>query len=150
MNATVGWALAAAGVAAGYVGWGWPGVALGVTLMVFWLLLQFSRSLRVLKIAGSAPVGHVDSAVTLHSRLRQGMTLMQVLTLTRSLGKRLAQTPETWGWADDGGAQVSLVMDGGKLTSWSLLREAHANAEAACSVDSATSVDPATGAGAPR
>ena len=97
MNPIVGWGLAVLGIAAGYVGWGWPGVVLGVTVVVFWLLLQFSRSLRVLKKAAGAPVGHVDSAVMLHSKLKAGMTLMQVLVLTRSLGTKLSETPGALG-----------------------------------------------------
>ncbi|HRF84756.1 MAG TPA: hypothetical protein PLO34_10080, partial [Pseudoxanthomonas sp.] len=76
MNPIVGWGLAVVAIAAGYVGWGWRGVILGVTVIVFWLLLQFSRSLRVLKRAAGNPVGHVDSAVMLHSRLQAGMTLL--------------------------------------------------------------------------
>ena len=100
MSPIVGWSLAVLGIAAGYVGWGWPGVVLGVTVLVFWLLLQFSRSLRVLKLAAGNPVGHVDSAVMLHSKLKTGMTLSQVLPLTRSLGTRLSDTPERWGWVD--------------------------------------------------
>ncbi len=123
MNPAVGFSLAALGIAAGYVGWGWPGVLLGVTVLVFWLLLQFSRSLRVLKQAAGAPVGHVDSAVMLHSKLKTGMTLSQVLLLTRSLGTRLGDAPERWGWADSGGARLSLEFDGGKLQSWTLTRD---------------------------
>jgi uncharacterized protein (DUF58 family) len=123
MSPIVGWSLAVLGIAAGYVGWGWPGVVLGVTVLVFWLLLQFSRSLRVLKQAAGNPVGHVDSAVMLHSKLKTGMTLSQVLPLTRSLGTRLSDTPERWGWADPGGARVSLEFDGGKLQSWTLARD---------------------------
>jgi uncharacterized protein (DUF58 family) len=123
MNPWVGWGLAALGIAAGYIGWGWPGVVLGVTVLVFWLLLQFSRSLRVLKKAAGAPVGHVDSAVMLHSKLNAGMLLMQVLVLTRSLGTKLSETPERWGWVDPGGARVSLEFDGGKLKSWDLTRD---------------------------
>ena len=123
MNPIVGWVLAALGIAAGYVGWGWPGVLLGFTVLVFWLLLQFSRSLRVLKKAAGAPVGHVDSVVMLHSKLKTGMTLLQVLALTRSLGKRLSETPERWGWADPGGARVQLQFEAGKLQSWDLLRD---------------------------
>jgi hypothetical protein len=123
MNAGLGWSLAALGIAAGYVGWGWPGVVLGVTVMVFWLLLQFSRSLRVLKRAAGNPVGHVDSAVMLHSKLKAGMTLLQVLVLTRSLGTRLSEDPERWGWADPGGARLSLEFAAGKLHSWQLVRD---------------------------
>jgi hypothetical protein len=122
MNPILGWGLAAAGIAAGFVGWGWPGVVLAVTVVVFWLLLQFSRSLRVLKNASGAPIGHVDNAVMLHSKLKTGMTLMQVLVLTRSLGTRLAESPERWGWVDAGGDQVQLSFDGGKLQSWTLHR----------------------------
>ena len=123
MNPIVGWGLAVVAIAAGYVGWGWRGVILGVTVIVFWLLLQFSRSLRVLKQAAGSPVGHVDSAVMLHSKLKAGMPLLQVLVLTRSLGTRLSETPERWGWADPGGARVSLEFDGGKLASWQLSRD---------------------------
>ena len=123
MNPIIGWALAALGIAAGYVGWGWRGVVLGFTVMVFWLLLQFSRSLRVLKQAAGNPVGHVDSAVMLHSKLKTGMTLSQVLPLTRSLGTRLAESPERWGWADPGGARISLQFERGKLQSWRLSRD---------------------------
>jgi phosphatidylglycerophosphate synthase len=122
VSPAVGWGLAVLGIAAGYVGWGWPGVVLGITVTVFWLLLQFSRSLRVLKGAAGRPVGHVDSAVMLHSKLQRGLTLMQVLRLTRSLGTRLGESPERWGWADPGGARVSLLFDGGKLQSWELIR----------------------------
>jgi hypothetical protein len=122
MNPIVGWGLGAASVAAGFIGWGWPGVLLAFSVVVFWLLLQFSRSLRVLKNTAGAPVGHVDSAVMLHSRLEVGMTLAQVLELTRSLGTRLAESPECWGWVDSGGARVRLVFDAGKLQSWTLAR----------------------------
>ena len=123
MNPMIGWSLAVLGIAAGYIGWGWPGVLLGFTVLVFWLLLQFSRSLRVLKQAAGAPVGHVDSAVMVHSRLKAGMTLSQVLPLTRSLGTRLAESPERWGWADPGGARISLQFERGKLQSWRLSRD---------------------------
>jgi hypothetical protein len=122
MTPFVAWGLAVAAIAAGYVGWGWPGVVLGVTVLVFWLLLQFSRSLRVLKHAAQRPVGTVDSAVMLHSKLKAGMTLMQVLQITRSLGTRLEESPERWGWADAGGARVMLEFDAGKLRHWALER----------------------------
>ena len=130
MNPWVGWGLAVLGIAAAYIGWGWQGVVLGVTVIVFWLLLQFSRSLRVLQRAGRAPMGHVDNAVMLHSKLRPGMLLMQVLPITKSLGRKLAESPETWGWADAGGDEVQLVFVGGKLQSWTLRRAADVPAAA--------------------
>jgi uncharacterized protein (DUF58 family) len=123
LNPIAGWGLAAAALVAGYVAWGWPGVVLGFTLVVFWLLLQFSRSLRVLRNAGRAPVGHVDSVVMLHSQVKAGMTLMQVLATTRSLGRKLGESPERWGWVDPGGARISLEFHDGKLRSWALTRD---------------------------
>ena len=128
MNPWVGWGLAVVGIAAGWVGWGWRGVVVGVTVIVFWLLLQFSRSLRVLQRAGRAPVGHVDNAVMLHSKLRQGMLLMQVLQITKSLGQKLSETPERWGWSDAAGDRVQLEFEGGRLRAWTLQRAGAAEA----------------------
>jgi len=124
MKPVAAWSLAAAALVAGWLGYGWRGIVLALTVIVFWLLLQFSRSLRVLQRAGRAPVGHVGNAVMLQSKLRQGMPLMQVLQLTKSLGQKLAEVPETWGWTDAGGDQVRLVFEGGRLQSWTLERAA--------------------------
>jgi phosphatidylglycerophosphate synthase len=122
MNPTVGWSLAVLAVALGYVQWGWRGVALGVTVIAFWLLLQFSRALRVMKNAGAAPVGHVDSAVMLHSQLAKGMTLMQVLALTRSLGRKTGDAPKSFDWADESGARVRIEFVAGRCVAWHLVR----------------------------
>ena len=123
LTPAVAWGLVVAAIAAGWVGWGWPGVVLGITVVAFWLLLQFSRSLRVMKNAAGRPVGQVDNAVMLHSKLKTGMTLLQVLTITRSLGTRLGEMPERWGWADAGGGRLQLEFDAGKLRHWALERE---------------------------
>ena len=40
-----------------------------------------------------------------------GMTLMQVIALTRSLGERVSETPETWAWRDAGDSRVTLVFE---------------------------------------
>ncbi len=126
MNATVGWTLAALAVAAGYVGYGWQGVVLAVTVIVFWLLLQFSRSLRVLRDASGRPVGSVDNAVMLQARLQTGMRLVDVLKLTKSLGSKdespAAEGDETWVWADVAGDSVRLTFREGRLVRWALLR----------------------------
>jgi uncharacterized protein (DUF58 family) len=123
-GAWLGWALAVAAVAAGYVGYGWKGVALAVTVAFFWLLLQFSQSLRVLRIASARPVGAVPNAVMLHARLQQGMRLPAVLKLTRSLGRRVADEPEAWAWADESGDEVEVQLVDGRITAFTLKRKA--------------------------
>ncbi len=124
MNATLGWALAAAAMAVGYSVYGWPGVLLAISVIVFWLLLQFSRALRVLRTAGSNPVGSVTNAVMFNARLQKGMRLPDVLKLTKSLGRRIgeSESPEVWAWADEGGDEVQLELQGGSVTQWQLVR----------------------------
>lgn len=124
MATMAGWVLAALAVAVGTWQWGWRGALLGATLVVFWLLLQFSRSLRVLRQAGQAPMGQVANAVMLHSRLRPGMTLMQILPLSGSLGERTAAPPdETFVWRDGAGDRVVVVLRGGRLAESRLERQ---------------------------
>jgi hypothetical protein len=121
-NPIVGWALAAVAIAIGYLQWGWPGVVLAVTVIVFWLLLQFSRALRVLRNAGSAPVGQVPNAVMLHAKLQRGQRLPQILGFTKCLGSKIANDPETFEWRDAGGDAVRIELRDGRLERWSLLR----------------------------
>jgi Flp pilus assembly protein TadB len=123
----LGWGLAVVLTALAWAQYGWKGLALAVTVVVFWLLLQFTRALRALKQAGQAPVGHVPSAVMFNAKLRAGMTLLQVIQLTRSLGQRLGeegQEPERWRWTDEGGSTVVLELRRGKLVRWELQRPA--------------------------
>jgi Mg2+/Co2+ transporter CorB len=124
MNAKLGWALAALAVALGYHFFGWRGVALAASGMVFWMLLQFSRAMRVMRAAGQSPVGTVPSAVMLNARLHAGMRLMNILMLTRSLGEKLADEPETWRWHDGAGDSVQVVLQDGRCSSWTLSRAA--------------------------
>ena len=138
MNPIVGWGLAVIAVAAAWKAYGWQGVVMAASVIVFWLLIQFSRALRVMKNAGEAPVGHVGSTVMLNSKLSAGLTMMQVVTMTRSLGRRIDPDGDTWAWADDGGSEVTLEFKGGKLAKWTLVRPAP---EAAA--DPADPVDPA-------
>ena len=51
LNPILGWSLAAAAVVGGYFSYGWQGVVLAMSAVVFWLLLQFSRVLRALRTA---------------------------------------------------------------------------------------------------
>lgn len=126
MNPIFGWALAAVAVAAGWQGYGWPGVALAASVIAFWLLMQFNRSLRVLRNAGSAPIGHIDSAVMLNAKLQPGMPMIKVVALTKSLGRRVSEEPEQWAWADEGGAEVVIDFERGLCKRWVLNRPAGA------------------------
>lgn len=122
MNPVLGWSLAFVALVAGWFGYGWPGLALAFTVIVFWLLIQFNRSVRVMREASESPVGRVPSAVMLHAKLRAGLPMLQVVKLTKSLGRRLSESPEVWSWADDSGAEVRIVFDKGLCTSWALHR----------------------------
>ena len=122
MNAAVGWGLALAAFVAGWVGWGWRGLALALTATVFWLLLQFSRGLRVLRQAGERPLGSIDNAVMVHAKLRAGMRLLEILPLTRSLGQKVADDPETYLWTDAGGDRVRVQLSGGRCSAFALER----------------------------
>ncbi len=131
MNSIIGWCLALATVAFGWMNFGWQGVVLAVTVVVFWLLLQFSRALRVMKQAAAAPMGQVPSAVMFNTKLRSDMTMMHVLPLTRSLGQRIDSPAanhqtESWRWADEGGSYVTLTFVRGKLDHWHLHRPTQA------------------------
>ena len=126
MNPLIGWSLAALFTALAWYRYGWPGVLFAVSVVVFWLLLQFSRAMRVMRLAGQAPVGRVDSAVMLNAKLRPGMTMLQVIGLTRSLGRKLDTGDDTdqdnWAWSDEGGSTVRLHFAGGKLARFELER----------------------------
>jgi len=122
MNNWIGSGLALVALVGGGLLYGWQGVILALTVVVFWLLLQFSRLMRVMKAASEGPVGRVESAVMLNAKLRAGMRLIEVLPLTRSLGQKISDSPETFGWTDAGGARVELVLDAGRVTRWTLLR----------------------------
>jgi hypothetical protein len=122
MNPWLGLALVVAALGVGYQSYGWPGVALAFTVTVFWLLLQFGRMVRVMRSVTQAPVGQVASAVMLNAKLRKGLRLIDILPLTRSLGRQVSADPECWVWQDEGGAAVEIELRDGLLTRWTLRR----------------------------
>ena len=122
MNPVVGWALAFIALVAGWFSYGWPGIALAFSVSVFWRLIQFNRSVRVMREASESPVGHVPSAVMLHSKLSVGLPMLQIVRLTKSLGRRVSESPEIWSWTDDSGADVRITFDKGVCASWTLDR----------------------------
>ena len=122
MNPLLGWGLAVVAVVVGWMSYGWQGVLLAVSVTVFWLLLQFSRVLRVMRMAAGRPVGSIDNAVMLNARLRPGLKLLEILPLTRSLGRKVADDPETFVWTDGGGDQVRVELRDGRCVSFTLER----------------------------
>lgn len=131
MNSLVAWGLAVLAIAVGYASYGWPGVLLGLTVVVFWLLLQFSRVMRAMRQASNRPVGLIDNAVMLNAKLATGMRLIDILPLTKSLGSKLSDAPETFAWLDAGGDGVEVELVGGRLSAWRLKRRDRAGDEAA-------------------
>ena len=112
-------------IAVAYTKYGWAGVALVVTGIMFWMLLHFTRMMTVLKRATNAPMGYVASAVMLNAKLKTGVTLLHVTAMTKSLGA--LQTPkdvqpEVYRWTDTGGSHVTGTFVGGKLTEYVLWR----------------------------
>jgi hypothetical protein len=135
MNKWIGGALALAALIVGGLLYGWKGVILALSAVMFWLLMQFTRLMRVMRMANSSPVGHVDSAVMLNARLKPGMKLMELIPLTRSLGRKLPDRPDTYVWMDAGGVAVEVEFKQGVCSHWQLLRPEDAAALSAPSGD---------------
>ncbi len=129
-----------------YRHYGWPGVALVGGGLVMWQLLHFTRMLQVLKRAANRPIGHVDSAVMLHAKLRPGVPLLHVVAMTRALGQLESPQdtqPERFRWSDTSGSSVLCVFMGGKLQSWELFRPEPSASEEAAGTPHAATVDAA-------
>ncbi|MDB5911656.1 MAG: putative Glycerate kinase [Ramlibacter sp.] len=112
-------------VVAAWQGMGWPGVAAAVGGIVMWMLLHFTRIMKVLQRASSRPVGYCDSAVMLNAKLRPGLNLMHVVGMTRALGQQLSPKevqPEIYRWADGSDSFVTCEFLDGKLVKWELYR----------------------------
>ena len=124
MNPIVGWAFAAA---LSFVAWemfGARGVAVAVSAVAFWALLQFNRTVRVMRVAAQNPLARVPSAVMFQAGLRPGLSMLQVVASTRSLGRKVEGSEDDWLWSDDGGDSVRLHFVRGRLATWQLERAA--------------------------
>jgi hypothetical protein len=134
-SALIGWGLGVAAVAIGYTLYGWAGVFLAFTMIVFWLLLQFSRALRVMRAAATNPVASVDSALMAHTRIERGMKMLAVLRQTKSLGQRLPHpspgAQESWEWRDRGGDALVVDFARGRCVGVSLVRAPTPEAQSA-------------------
>ena len=114
-----------AAVVLAYRSYSWAGVAAVASVLVFWILLHFSRMMQVLKRATGRPIGYVDSAVMLNAKLRPGATLLHVIAMTRSLGELKTpkdEQPEVFVWTDGSQSYVTCTFVGGKLSHHALVR----------------------------
>jgi hypothetical protein len=112
-------------VAVAYRGYGWPGVAIAVGGIVMWMLLHFTRMMKVLQGASHRPIGYCDSAVMLNAKLRPGVNLLHVMAMTRAIGEQLGpkdQQPEIYRWTDGTASHVTCEFHNGKLVKWELFR----------------------------
>ena len=112
-------------VAIAYRAWGWPGVAMAAGGIVMWMLLHFTRMMKVLQRAADRPIGYCESAVMLNARLKPGVNLLHVVTLTRAIGEQLSEKdtqPEVFRWTDPGASHVTCTFQDGKLVKWELFR----------------------------
>ncbi len=128
--AAIGWALALAALVAGWFAYGWRGLVLALSVIAFWLLLQGSRTLRVLRNAAQSPIGFVDNAVMFNAKLSAGLRLPQVIAMTRSLGRKVSPDvgdgAEVFAWRDGGGDEVELTFVEGRCSRWQLRRSSAA------------------------
>jgi hypothetical protein len=118
----LGWLLAVIFAAATSLGHGLPGVAFAASAIVFWPLLTLNRTLRVMRNAGQAPVGRIDSAVMLHASLARGTTMPHVVGKTNRLGLKVDGSADDRRWSEVGGADVVLRFERGRLASWRIER----------------------------
>lgn len=79
-----------------------------------------------MRLAAKAPVGHLPSEVTLHSKLHASMPMMVVVKLTRRLGRKLRDEPESFALTDTSVVEVEIEIEiefgAGRCRSWRLER----------------------------
>lgn len=98
--------------------YGGMGVLLAFSMLMFWLTIQFSQTMRVLKRAAGQPKGTVGHALKLHVKLKPGMKLLTVIGMTGSLGDMLSAPdvqPEVFRWTDPAGSSVTARFVDGRL-----------------------------------
>jgi hypothetical protein len=118
-------ALAAAIAYAAWRSYGAQGLVLALLMTVFWVLLHFTKLMRLLRAAAERPLGHVHDAAGLHRQLKRGQPMTDVVRRTLSLGLRCSgegQEPEVFEWRDEQGQRVVCAFRHGRLDSFVLHR----------------------------
>lgn len=124
-RAALWWAAMALVMWGAWQQYGGLGLMLAFSMLMFWLTIQFSQTLRVLKRAAGQPKGTVAHALKLHIKLKPGMKLLTVIGLTGSLGEMLSEPdaqPEVFRWTDSGGSSVTARFLDGRLLEHSIQR----------------------------
>jgi len=119
-------ALAAALAYAAWRSYGWPGLILALLMISFWLLLHFTKLMRLLRTVANRPMGRVRDAGALAKRLKPGMPLVDVMRLTLSIGllRSPPETdPEVRAWSDETGRTAVCTFEQGRLVSFRLEAE---------------------------
>ncbi|PKO66835.1 MAG: glycerate kinase [Betaproteobacteria bacterium HGW-Betaproteobacteria-16] len=113
-------------VAIAYAAWqsyGAKGLLLALLMISFWVLLHFTKLMRLLRAAAKRPMGHVRNAKVLHGSLKKGMPLVEVVRRTQSLGLRHSDPehdPEVLEWGDENGDAVICTFLRGRLQTFEL------------------------------
>jgi len=109
-------------LALSYAGWksyGWQGLLLALLMSSFWVLLHFTKLMRLLRAAATRPLGEVQDVRALQGRLRPGMPMHEVIRQSACLGKREAGeangSTEDFVWHDAQGRTLRLRFDHGRL-----------------------------------
>ncbi len=114
-----------AGITLAWQRFGWQGVIVFGSALVLWFMLQFNRTMQVLRRAADRPLGHVDSAVMLNAKLKAGVSLLHVTAMTHALGQLQSiknRQPEIYRWRDNSDSYVDATFQDGRLTGWQLVR----------------------------
>lgn len=133
MSARLGWALAALAAALGWHQAGGLGLLAVFSAVVFWLLLLWSRSLRVLRMVASQPKGQVVDAARLAAGLRPGLPAVELYGRARALGEPQPAWPDepappappeagdgVMRWQDPMGRRLWAEVRQGRLARWRL------------------------------
>ena len=134
LRTTLWWAAIALAFWGVWRQYGGLGVLLGFSMLAFWVTIQFSQVMRVLRRAADRPKGTVAHALKMHVKLKQGMKLVDVIGMTGSLGEMLSppnQQPEVFRWRDPKGDAVTVRFQDGRVLDHQIERvDAEAPAEA--------------------
>ncbi len=127
-------ALALALVLAAWRSYGWQGVLLATLMLSFWVLLHFTKILRLLRTAATRPLGHCRDCRALARALKRGMPMHRVVQFTHALGLRQDSADpaaDHFVWRDPQDWQLEVVLRHGRVSAWTLQPPAEAVSDTA-------------------